>query len=177
MKRHLIALCLLVPSLSHAGLISGDQVVFDLNVAAPNTGSAPITATVGAGVDATLGSFNIDFNSGSADDIFNWTAVVQNVSFGPNFSLLLDSLDFVGGVTLQGFQILSTSVSGLTVDAITPNSVSLSWNFQSAAPQGIVISGRYITSQVPAVGPLGLIGLGLTALGIARRKRSAQTPT
>jgi hypothetical protein len=93
-------------------------------------------------------------------------------------TITLSSLDFSGGEVLTGFNVLS-SIYPITVNILTPHSLSLSWTEGGAfTPPVTFLEGEFVTSQAaatPLPGTLPLFAGGLGALGLLgwRRKKKA----
>lgn len=164
----LFAASLLAGSMAaQAGLVTGSTVVFDLN---PN--DSPRSAAIQAGSDMTIGAFSLDFNSGANGDVFNWTSFGR-AGMGGNSSFVLSGLQFADGLTLTGFDVISSELTGLTIST-TASSLTVSFTPVSGAGEsGVVFSGRYLTNAttVPEPSALALVGISLAGLALMRRRK------
>jgi hypothetical protein len=168
LKKVLPLWLMLITNIASAGVILGDQVTFEFENCCRNT------VLANAGIDGSIGNFKFDFNAGLNDDMFEFTiGRAVPTGFGSNSKFIINDLDFVGSDILLDFSIASTSLTNLSYQILSPSSMSFNWDPVSMTDNTpTVISGSYITSQVPEPSIIALFGLGLFGLSSARRRRT-----
>ncbi len=138
------------------------------------------TVTVADGVDIQLLNFQIDLNHGVGGDVLLWESLPAAGHLAGATGMTLSGLQFAGSVTLTGFELIGTVLSGLTF-ATTPDSLTFNWTTEPDAfvGPGTVLTGRYLTGAltipIPEPGTLALTALGLAGIGFSRRKQRTKT--
>lgn len=143
---------------------------------------------VGVGTDVTIGGGFYDFNAGVGGNQFifsvnNRYCGVAHCSGAIKLSLL--NLNFSGGERLVGFDLLSTTLSGLSFTFTSTSLIFLAT--ERRLRRGAVISGFFLTApppvNIPAAVPipaaLPLLAAGISAMGFMgwRRKRKSAAVT
>lgn len=164
-----LALSLASVGAASAATLSGDTVGIEFVSGGYNNPSV----MVGAGIDETLFAFEFDLDAGANGDEFIFN---DNAGFiPPGSSLVLYDLDFSGGETLVGFELLYTSLDNLAY-TFTDSSITFTYATSGIGPNiGAAIYGTFITapSAVPLPASLPLLIAGIGGLAAMRRKRRA----
>ena len=179
--RKLLLLATAILALTSSGVqaatLNGDTITF-------TDPGGPHSVLVGAGVDFTVGAITYDFNAGSLGDQFvigitTTTSACGLYTCSGTTTLSLSNLIFSGGQVLTGFTVLSSQLP-ITINTLTPTSLSLSWTEAHVTGPATFLDGQFITapssvSTVPLPTALPLFASGLVGLGLLgwRRKRKA----
>jgi hypothetical protein len=170
-KKIMLATAIAVSMIAGAGTaatLTGDEVVITFQPIKVVFGPF----TVGAGIERTVGIITFDLNAGVGANEFEF--IDNGGSFAGSSSLVLSSLDFSGGAILTGFNLTSTSLTGLSW-TFTDTSLTFSFDDAVGPNNGSAIRGQFATlSAVPLPASLPMLAAALGGFAfLLRRARKA----
>lgn len=149
----------------YAGAVTTDPAVCELHAAGFDT-----TAVVGAGIEFSIDSSReVDFTGDTVSLIYD----SAHGSSSPDLFVFTELFWAGSPGIIVGLELLTTNVIDVTT-AFDDNAIGLLVNSPLASSATTTVTYRILTAhdEVPEPFSLGLLGLGLAAAGVTRRRRT-----